>query len=98
MPLLQPGYRTITLILDVDIGLKHLSPEPLDVEVGCRNPRTGVEIGLPRDRVADEGEMGVTYEELDAMLESGKLNKRVKKMVKASAHKREGPAVFKVKR
>jgi len=46
----------------------------------------------------DEGEMGVTYEELDAMLESGKLNKRVKKMVKASAHKREGPAVFKVKR
>jgi len=45
----------------------------------------------------DEGEMGITYDELDAMLQSGKLNKRVKAMVDASAHKRDGPAVCKMK-
>jgi NAD+ synthase len=73
-------------------------------------------LGIPEDIVVkpptaglwpgqtDEGEMGITYLELDAIIESlekgrkppilkAKVDK-VKKMIKASEHKRQGPKIY----
>lgn len=44
----------------------------------------------------DEGELGISYEELEKMLESGKLSKKVEMMVKTAKHKISPPPVFKI--
>ena len=68
-----------------------------------------VHLGIPREIVekppsaglwagqTDEGEMGITYEELDRYLNTGKADEEVKKkldaMIAGSAHKRATPAI-----
>lgn len=44
----------------------------------------------------DEGELGISYEELDKILQGKKDNIRVQKMVNASEHKRRPPEVCKL--
>lgn len=53
----------------------------------------------------DEGDMGITYDELDGILAGGKKNKltsraklkKVKRTIAETRHKRQGPEIFRIK-